>query len=273
MCVCFQKVYSEMKKGLFVITSIFCLCIGEIYGQVFKAGPKGGIQYSNTIFADKEFASNYTSSLVPGFNIGGAMEYPIYKIYSFQMEVNYSQKGRRLDYFQGPFIKNFSTFHFIEVPMMLRINMDRGIGKYYFNIGPNIGYWLGGSGKLMARRPIDLGFGEQKYSMRFGEETGSYDQLIISEANRVQLGLDAGVGMMLPIDKKKQLMLELRYSMGHTYFAGKESGSHGTRDLNENFEAFSRVISLNAAYMYNIDLWKKTRKGKSTLKVSRKKKR
>lgn len=258
---------STKRKILFLFVLICGLSYSPSYAQIFSAGPKGGIQLNNTVFSNKEFSDGLNSNPVAGFNAGFAMDYPIYKLYSFQMEVNYSHKGRKLMYEKGPLISNKSSFHFVEMPLLLRVNFKPRLINYYLNLGPNLSYWLGGYGKVEATAPFDSGENYQRYKMAFGEEAGSYSEMVVNKANRFHLGLDAGFGMVFQTDHKKFLMVELRYSMGHTHLAGRDSGNFGSHEVAENMEAFNRTISLNVAYMYSFNLWEIFRKGKSTMSL------
>lgn len=256
------------KCVIFFLLLLFCgLNYSPVHAQKFYAGVKGGVQYNNTVFSNKEFSAGLNSVPVPGFNLGGIMDYPIYKFYSFQMELNYTNKGRNLEYERGPLLRNRSSYHFMEMPLLLRVNVKHKYINYYANVGPNLSYWMAGHGTLYGRMPFESGEKSKSYRMAFGEESGSYSLMMVNKANRLHLGLDAGLGMVFQTDLKKFVMIELRYSMGHTHLAGKESGNFGSREVNENLEAYNRTISLNVAYIHNFNLWESFRKGRTTMSL------
>src|SRR5690606_4507484 len=114
---------------------------------------------------------------------------------------------------------------YLSVPLLLRTSFRRGYTDYYFNVGPNLQYWLGGHGNIMLDELIEPGYPQGvKYDISFGEGQTSFEEVYPTKPNRLQLGLDIGGGALLPM-KKQFLMLDLRYTWGHTHL-GKEGGRY-----------------------------------------------
>jgi hypothetical protein len=65
----------------------------------------------------------------------------------------YATKGRKVEGKEDPLLTNRARYDFIEMPVIYAVDFRGRLGggkeyKYYFGIGPNVSYWLGGKGKL-----------------------------------------------------------------------------------------------------------------------------
>ena len=74
----------------------------------------------------------------------------------------------------------------------------------------------------------------------------------VEEANRVQVGFAFGGGLIWDLNNANYIALDVRYTIGHTYMGGYESGSIPNIGLEDNFEYTNNVLSVSAVYFFNI---------------------
>lgn len=132
----------DMKKLVTVICLIgmMAFSVKNAEAQDTRIGLKGGVTYyKGTInFAGFEESSN--SAL--GFSAGIYAEFPLSDYISVQPEVLYSQKSiEEEDEFLGG--SNQTTFSYIDVPVLLRVNIPlEGSVSPFVTAGPYAGYLM-----------------------------------------------------------------------------------------------------------------------------------
>ena len=142
--------------------------------------------------------------------------------------------------------------------------------QVFFNIGPNIEYWLNGKGEIktdVVSSPYEVVFDE--------EPTSNYSINYINGANRWLFGLDVGAGFEANISKTQRIHTELRFTYGQTYLGQKVSSSHiEVLGFADNLQGNFKTLTLTASYYFDFDL-KKSKMGKSTVdkKITKKPKR
>jgi hypothetical protein len=152
--------------------------------------------------------SNKTSS--KGLQLGATFQACITSRLSLVTEFYYLRKGGRLNANSSPTGANTTLrFHTLEVPVMARVHF----GKFHINAGPSLTYNL--SGKLKSEG--------SSTSMSFNNSATGF--------KRFDAGLQVGGGYKFNI-KKKQLVIDLRYSRGLT-------------NLSQSQEVYSRYLNLS----------------------------
>ncbi|MDQ3536134.1 MAG: PorT family protein [Bacteroidota bacterium] len=229
-------------------------------------GPKIGAQATIMQYdKNKEYIDSVTTSFVPGFSIGSLVNIYINKPFSLQFEANYSLKGRSIQGVFDPYLNHKERNHYIEVPALLRYSVGKKRKNYYLNAGPNLSYWLGGGGILTNSSLKDAGIREYPYTLSFKEGNDDVGKIFIKDPNRFQIGLDFGAGMLLPATRGRNIMVELRYSLGHSYMGKANSVNNRVADYADNLELSGKVLNFSVAYVFehHIHGWKK---GKSVSK-------
>ena len=232
-----------------------------VQSQQMIVGPKVGGGLSRAVFEEWQYKDSYQSHFTYAYQGGIVVNYKVNNVFSLHTEYLYAQAGKRVKGKETQ-EKHTERFNYLSVPLLLRTSFRRGYTDYYFNIGPNLQYWLGGHGNIMLNELIEPGYPQGvKYDIFFGEGQTSFEEVYSTRPNRLQLGLDMGCGAMLPI-KKQFLMLDLRYTWGHTHL-GKEGG----RYLNflfyeDNLQHANHLITLSVAYLFEFDFLEMKR-GKS----------
>jgi Outer membrane protein beta-barrel domain len=198
--------------------------------------------------------------------LGAMIDLPLKEsLFHFYWELYYSKKGKKTKIVDTG-LTNDATYHFIEMPVMLRSSFVGGKSaagnyKFHIDIGPTVSYWLGGKGKLYGDGP------ESNYKIKFGDppaNSSEFDVMYITNPNRVQWGLMIGVGIDYPVVKHQYVYIDLRAGVGSTNLAEFDSeASMPILGFSESMDVRFLEFNISVAYAFEID-WIQTRKGKST---------
>lgn len=234
--------------------------------QQFQLGPKGGVQVSFVSFDDDELADNYVMEPILSYNAGGVLTFDLTQRIGLQTELTYSRKGRTLKA-SDTGLKNRTTFDHLEWSGMFRLNLEaenKELGKfnYHFLFGPNFSYWLGGKGTLSGGE-LEI-FAPVDYQIVFNSTNSSISELNYNNPNRLQLGFDIGIGAEFIVFKEQRLLVDLRYVVTHSYISpDPDASSIRLLTFEDYTRAANRVVAINVAYTFGIDLFQ-LRKGKSS---------
>ena len=206
----------------------------------------------------------YSPKYAPGFNAGGVLNLKASDNFALHTELLYSSVSKNILGTNGYEI-NRERYNYLSTPILLRGSMPLGALEVYLNAGPSVSYWLGGKGFLRHTELIELEIYEADYRIAFGEQT--FDELIegtvhVTRPNRIQLGLEGGAGVIIPTGGT-YIMVDLRYHWGHTNMAKPDTEYVDLVFYNDNLSFANHSFSLSFAYLYELDLVKLTRKGKS----------
>lgn len=257
-----------MKATIYKITAVFGFIIfslNQSSGQKFTFGLLGGAHGYKVSFEDKDDRDEFDSKLKFGYRLGAYIAFPLENKFSWSTELYYSKKGRKLEQLPEGFI-NDANYTFIETSVLLRkaytLKLIPGLeGNWFFNVGPNINYWLNGTGTIDAAVDLD-------YTVKFEEGAGDLENNYIVDGKRWLFGLEIGAGVEAPVAKNQNVQIELRFTLGQT-FLGTKDGSIPVNDfqVDDNLRSYYRVLSLILRYGIDLDIMS-SRKGKSTNKRS-----
>lgn len=217
---------------------------------------------SRSVFADKEYRQEYTSGLQPGVNVGVVLNYKVNNLYSLHTELLYSQKGKvsRNKVYIGDDVRNRAVYHFIDLPVLLRLSKKKNYRRYrveyYANIGPSLNYWLGGNGTVRSDELEEFTDNDTyHYRIRFKDEPKE-GSVHIPAANRFQMSLDFGGGVLFDLGNGQLIMVDLRNSVGigKTFMGNSKEVTYGLSNYKDNFEAVNHVYALSVAYLLEIDM-------------------
>jgi hypothetical protein len=244
---------------------IFNLASAQKYSLGLRAG--GTLNWAS--FRDKDQKDTFSIEPNTGFAIGALIGFPLKKNYSVIIEGGFAQKGRTLK--DNSPVENHSTYQFVDGSLLLRKAYKFQLGEsipaeWFFNIGPEVEYWLSGDGYFTAGGP------KYRYQIEFDKvPNGDRSVLYYNSANRLLFGLVLGVGMKAPLKNNTAISAELRFVSGHTNL-GNNNYEYPTREwyasmlnYHDTLRMNMKVISLSVAYTYDFDK-QESRKGKSTLK-------
>lgn len=244
---------------------LFFLTIGPLASaQTLLIGPKIGAQAVRPSF--KQYTTNapYQGegkyALAP--QIGLVNNIKISDRFSLHTELLYEQRVRKI---RDNDLLTVERYHYVSVPAMLRVSQRVGGISYYINGGPRLGYWLGGRGfEESLEISVDEVVGRQNYKIVFVENIDRLvrtDEKYVHEPNRWQLGLDVGAGALLPVGDT-HVMVDIRYSWGHTYMAKSPELYARSISNNSTLEHAHNMIGVSVAYLFELDFLE-MRRGKS----------
>jgi len=112
-----------MKKITFIV-SIIIFCVSTLSaGEFLNTGMKLGLNYSK--FIGKDIPGKGTS-FIPGFSLGGFLNYKLNDRFSFQPEVLITTKGSLINTIGD--INLHNVFIYYEMPFLVKIAFPRNIG-------------------------------------------------------------------------------------------------------------------------------------------------
>lgn len=253
-----------VAKWLFIAVLLTPVASSSLFAQNFSLGAKAGPLVLWSPYGDKDDAEGIDNKPKYGFYAAGIINFPLKNNYTCVIEGGFSQKGRHVE-FEGTF--NNSTYYFIDAALLLRKSFKFNLGKNvpatgFFNIGPHISYWLSGKGTLGS-----IGSDGSDYKVVFVDSLGDdfeFKTMYMVDANRWLFGADIGLGMTAPIKKTQRVLVELRFTWGHTFYGSRTTAYYNwVQFTDNNMRANEKVLSLTAAYIFDFDL-RASKKGHST---------
>lgn len=251
-------------KQLLLLLMSAMMSVGSVNAQKFSLGVKAGPLVLWSAYGDEFDGRNIDNKLKFGYYGAGLISFPLKNNYSCVIEGGFSQKGRNVR-FGGN--QNYATYNFIDAALLLRRSFKFNLGKnipatWFANIGPHVSYWLGGKGTVGS-----IGNDGTKYKIQFVDSLlathTDFNTLYMVDANRWLFGADIGIGMTAPIKSTQRVLIELRFTWGHTFYGGLTSANYNWIEFSDrNMRTNERVISLTVAYLWDFDL-KERKKGRS----------
>ena len=209
-------------------------------------------------------------SPVLGFHVGGHLSFKVQKRFFLHTSLLYASKGRMLEGKLDQQLKSTARYNFIEMPISYTVDFKAKIGqskefKYFFGIGPNISYWLGGKGTLYNSDIEENNRPELSYTIVFKKtpESQAADEMNVPEPNRFQLGLNLVAGMVLEPANRQRIMVSLRYELGHSYLA-KSGGVFQDIYFEDPLRSRNQGFRISLAYLIDLKT-EERKKGKSTI--------
>lgn len=260
-----------------VIVFIGCLFFVSIGVQAqYWFGPKIGGNLSDFIYQDSEYVSDsFDIDQSSNFEIGGIFIYQATDMFSVQGELFYERLTRTLE--NKPTLNQnvFSemNYNFISVPMLFRVSFGNEPVHVFLDGGIKLKFWLGGNGTIESGDG-EFGDGEdivEKIVFRQSKSETLKGTYAVSDANIMQFGLSVGGGMYLDLRTNGRLLLDLKYTFGHSNmgFNGNQDFDNDITGYTEKFTFRANTLSLSLAYLFQYDV-KLHSKGMSTSEKSNK---
>ncbi|HNK29427.1 MAG TPA: porin family protein [Ferruginibacter sp.] len=222
-----------MKRILF-LTIISSSCFIHFAGAQVTYGIRAGANFSKWEGEDLQIIEDLVDKTdgwletkgKTGFHVGGYVNIPISRTFSFEPGLAYSKKGYSLmGDFQIDAIKVLGINagarvqqHYIDIPLYLRAGITKGLNIY---AGPQV--------SVLARSTLNAKLGVLGISL-FNKGID-----ITNRFNRVDLGLSGGLGY--------QFDNGLNLQAGYDYGLSK-------LDKNANYAAYNRVIKVSVGYTF-----------------------
>ena len=262
---------------------IYCMLLAGMLlsfsskGQILT-GPLLGGQISRMQHSSQYEGIDYRQSFAVGYHGGWSYSYSIENSsLAFYSELLYSRKSTVQHYNSRStrVIKHQRIARFIEVPLLLRWvqPIQRGKTSWFLEIGPQVSYWIGGNGDILAYEFFGSDDIENiPYDIKFSDDGAlTAEKMTVSQAKRVQFGLCIGGGVNVPINRKgHKIMIDVRYVSGSTFMANDDSQPIGFSEIEDFLDFKYNTIQVSTAYLFPIDILG-LRKGKSSHKIKHKK--
>ena len=255
---------------------VFLAQFHDLPAQIIRSGFTAGVQACWVRLDDVSFRDTVSIRPVPGFRVGGVLSFKVKDRYFLHTEYVYSQKGKIAKGKLDPDLYDKATYRYLELPILFTMHFKGKVAKdkdfkWHIGAGPSINYWLGGKGTLTSGDLIENRIDPFDYTIVFGtrpENTALARNFYYREVNRLQLGLVAGVGLILEPADGRAFIIDLRYTFDQSRMGKVWSADIQTpTDYNDNLDARNKSFSISICYLFERNLDKKERnKGKSMIK-------
>lgn len=195
-----------MKKSAYLILLSFLLSVFSIKAQTHYSsnvaiGVKGGVDFSEVFFNP-----HVQQSFVPGATVGIMVRYIEENHFGLIGELNFAQRGWKENFEDDPF--NFSkSLDYLDLCFLAHIFFGHR-GRFFFNAGPQVGYYLG--------EHMKANFNPQEMGSipGFPNINRINQQMIEPITIKVDYGISAGIGGEFNINPKNSLTVEGRFYFG-----------------------------------------------------------
>lgn len=266
-----QRTISLMKKLIPLLIICLWLAIRDSSAQVL-IGPVVGPQVSWVSFDRKESKNLYRQTPVYGFHAGVGLSFRVHKRFFLHSAFLYSTKGKKLEGTQDALLNFRSNYHYIDVPLVYTVEFLHKVGKtkqykFFFGIGPNVSYWLGGKGYLENTQLSEILVNHIDYKIVYDKADNDYteSQMNVRGANRLQLGLNIAAGFVFEPLGYQKVMLTVRYEAGHSFLSPDEPGTfRQTNEFKDDLRVRIQGLRVSASYLFDLKTDER-KKGKSTI--------
>lgn len=188
-------------KRIILIVFIGTLFISTASAQ-FSFGVRAGVTASDMSL---DVLPDTAVDIVFGYNAG--VYFKIFDgLFSLQPEILYVRRGMNLNDLESDWYTRY-YFHYIDVPVLLRINVPLKNTEIYFNLGPYAGYAINVKYK-------ENSFDSDQNAWVETESTCDYETCI---DNRFDYGFAMGAGLTY-----KHFVFDVRYNLGVAKVGDKE---------------------------------------------------
>lgn len=277
----------KFKGNIMVKLSPFFLLVllGLLAGNKAKAqilvGPVVGTHVGWASYDDRDLKDFYDVSPTFGFHAGGSVAFRVQKRFFLQTSIMYTQKEKKISGGGDGMFSNSLRNRYIDMPILYTAEFKARFGKdkvykWYLGVGPNVSYWLGGSGSLRNSDLDENLIEELNYKVTFGstEEIGERE-MNVAEPNRLQLGLNISAGLIFEPMGIHKFMLTTRYEHGHSFLSRESNGVYGlpgTLYYEDELKVRNNAFVVSLYYFIDLKI-EERKKGKSTSKIKTGKRR
>jgi len=239
-------------------------------------GPVAGANYSWTTFGDKDYKDLYKIKPVFGYHFGGHVAFRVRKRFFLHTSLIYSTKGMVME---GKTDDAGTTedlailkarYRYLELPIVYNVYFKGNFGKqsvkYSLGVGPNVSYWLGGKGNIENTDTHEFSTGIVDYKVVFKKDPGAAgeNEMVVEKPTRFQLGLNFTAGVLLEPAPDQQVIVTLRYELGHSYLSRESVGSFGPTYFEQPLQMRNQGFRVSVAYLIDLKV-ENRKKGKSTI--------
>lgn len=229
-----------MKK-IFLLASLLASGLGLAdnslsaqthYSSNIALGVKGGVDLSRV-----NFSPSVKQSFVLGGNAGVTFRYIEENHFGLIGEVNFEQRGWKEDFEEYPF-EYSRTINYIQIPLLAHIYFGRR-GKFFINLGPEVGFNIGESTKA------NFDYTNISGVEGFPEKLRITYQYGLAADKKVDFGISAGLGGEFNLTRRNSMYVEGRfyYGLGNVVKSGRADSFRGSNSMS---------IMINVGYWFRI---------------------
>lgn len=229
-----------MKRFLF-FTLITVLCFQLKAQSEFKPewnfGVGIGTTFSNMSIVPTNDPNSIKTKSISQIKGGISVRYLVENHLGLIGEINYSQQGWKSEFPNNPEFEHKHQLNYLEIPLMTHIYFGSEKVRFFFNLGPQIGYLL--SEKITRNEKLDSWLTNNPNSTDNAIE--SYRTLA---DKKIDYGITVGTGLELR-SKFGNFALDGRYYMGFGDIYNNKKKDNYSRSAN-------RVLNVRLTYFTNI---------------------
>jgi hypothetical protein len=260
-------------KAKIIVPFILIFICCQVSDAQILVGPVAGGNFSWVNFNDKDFKDEYKVKPVFGFHAGAQVSFRVRKRFFLHTSLIYSTKGKVLEGKNQPLdLKQINRY--IEMPIIYTVNFKGNMGKkpfkYFVGIGPNVSYWLGGSGTIENTDTHEFSNTGPvvEYKVKFGPPPVSQgdigdEEMIVARPNRIQLGINLTTGLVFEPAPFREIMVTLRYERGHSFMSRESNGIFKATYYEDIMQIRNQGLRLSVAYLIDLRVDQR-KKGKTS---------
>jgi hypothetical protein len=149
-------------------------------------GIKAGLNLSNMLVKDDDERYSDDLNILPGFQVGATVEFPIKDMFGIETGILVSTKGFKYDEDELGYAGG-TTLYYIDIPINGKAYFDVGDVKIYGAFGPYIG--IGIYGQTKAKYSYGGDTQTEKQDIKWGKDDDEDD------LRRIDMGLSFGAGV------------------------------------------------------------------------------
>jgi len=223
-------------------------CLWAQYHIGLSAGPNLSWQR----FEDSDYNSFHQSKPGVGYQIGFLFLYRANDHLGLSVEAQYESKASKVKSSANDYTEKVSRYRYLDFPILFRYFFTSRYMQWYLGAGPELNYWLGGTGRFEVYDPSRDVINSYSYTIHFGDDNVETDKMNVTEANRLQVSFSFAAGFLMEIGENQLIGGDIRFSLGHTYMGIMNGGQIPQLGLTDNFESTLNVVELSAVYLFQL---------------------
>lgn len=202
------------------------------YRSNVAVGVKAGADASRVFFNPKVYQDFKFGALA-----GVTFRYIEENHFGLIAEVNWTQRGWKENFETAPYSYE-RTLNYIQVPVLAHIYFGRR-GRFFFNAGPEIGFFVGDS------RKSDFNPYDTSTLPDFPNEHRTNIQMTMPISQKIDYGISAGLGGEFSLNRRNAIYLEARfyYGLGNIVKSGRTDPFNASNQMS---------VSLSVGYWFRI---------------------
>ena len=196
----------RLNLYLIILISFWLVCPASLQAQTHYSsnvaiGVKGGMDFSEVFFNP-----HVKQTFQPGVTAGVMVRYIEENHFGLIGELNFAQRGWKENFEEDPF-QYSRDLDYIDLCFLSHVFFGAR-GRFFFNAGPQVGYYLGEHIKSNFN-PYEMG------SIPGFPNINRINQQMIEPINiKVDYGISAGLGGEFNINRKNSICVEARFYFG-----------------------------------------------------------